>query len=459
MTITREYIKNLIKANAHIRIVNEIIYNENLSGLDLSNATFTDTTFMKVSFVDTVMANTILNGTEFRECDLTGSNFNDTLAEHIKFTKCIIENTNFQDATLKYATFTAETNNKNQPCKDSFVNINFEGAELLGAKFHDIKFDKANFTNTDSKSTLFENCICEDSKFVKTNFNLVKLINCTFKNCDCRNADFQNSKMNNVCFNESDLENANFMNGTLTNLTLDKTITDNVDFTDISLNVEEDYNTDDKSDCNTDVKSTKTDLYDTDAKSIKTDNHDTDVKSIKTDIYNTVQGILKELGFETNIFEYRKIGLASKLSIELTLKEGLRKPNDCTDKIKPSNTFTDEYYGFYISPLTAEYMVKAYKTINGTNKIKDWSVADIMVNCLDITEVNFTTYNTISIDFINDPERCECDGFIIKATKNKTEKINEDKLIKACKTPYGFYLPDDFDYKNNLVLFRGRYKV
>lgn len=159
------------------------------------------------------------------------------------------------------------------------------------------------------------------------------------------------------------------------------------------------------------------------------------------------------------IFEYRKIGLASKLSIELTLKEGLRKPNDCTEKIKPSNTFTDEYYGFYISPLTAEYMVKAYKTINGTNKIKDWSVADIMVNCLDITEVNFTTYNTLLINFINDLERCECDGFIIKATKDKPPIINKDKLIKICKTQYGFYLPDDFDYKNNLVLFRGRYKV
>ena len=159
------------------------------------------------------------------------------------------------------------------------------------------------------------------------------------------------------------------------------------------------------------------------------------------------------------IFEYRKIGLASKLSIELTLKEGIHKPNDCTDKIKPSNIFTDEYYGFYISPLTAEHMVKAYKNIHGTDKLTDWSVADIMVNCLDITEVNFTTYTAILINFINDLERCECDGFIIKATKDKPPIINKDKLIKICKTRYGLYLPTDFDYKNNIVLFRGRYKV
>lgn len=159
------------------------------------------------------------------------------------------------------------------------------------------------------------------------------------------------------------------------------------------------------------------------------------------------------------IFEHRKIGLASKLSIELTLKEGLRKPCDCTDKIKPSNIFTDEYYGFYISPLNAEHMVKAYKNIHGTDKITDWSVADIMVNCLDITEVNFTTYTAILINFINDLERCECDGFIIKMTKDKPPIINKDKLIKICKTRYGLYLPTDFDYKNNIVLFRSRYTI
>ena len=161
----------------------------------------------------------------------------------------------------------------------------------------------------------------------------------------------------------------------------------------------------------------------------------------------------------TAIFEHRKIELAARLSIELTLKEGLRKPCDCTDKIKPSNIFTDEYYGFYISPLNAEHMVKAYKNIHGTNKLTDWSVTDIMVNCLDITEVNFTTYTAILINFINDLERCECDGFIIKATKDKPPIINKDKLIKICKTRYGLYLPTDFDYNNNIVLFRGRYKV
>jgi hypothetical protein len=130
-----------------------------------------------------------------------------------------------------------------------------------------------------------------------------------------------------------------------------------------------------------------------------------------------------------------------------------------TDKIKSNNTFTDEYYGFFISKFNAEHMVKAYKSINGTDKIADWSVADIMVNCLDIQEVNFVTYNEIFIDFINNIERLECDGFIIQVTKDKTTALNDDELITACKTHYGPYLPEDFDYKNNIVLFRGRYYV
>ena len=159
------------------------------------------------------------------------------------------------------------------------------------------------------------------------------------------------------------------------------------------------------------------------------------------------------------VFEYRKIGLATKLSIELTLKKGSHEPHDCTDKIKPNNVFTDEYYGFFISKLNAEHMVKAYKRINSTYRVANWSIADIMVNCLNIQEVNFAAYSEIFIDFINDLERFECDGFIIQATKDKAEKINEDELIAICKTDYGKYLPDDFDYKNNIVLFRGRYKV
>ena len=55
--------------------------------------------------------------------------------------------------------------------------------------------------------------------------------------------------------------------------------------------------------------------------------------------------------------------------------------------------------------------------------------------------------------------RLECDGFILQATKDKITTLNEDELITVCKTHYGDYLPENFDYKNNIVLFRGRYTV
>lgn len=647
MIITREYIENLIKANARIRIANEIIYDEDLSGLNLNNITFLNTKFINVSFINTNMGKNLLENIEFKKCDLTNANLRNALAENITFRKCTLNNTNLTNANLHHT------------------------------KFYDMKFEKANFNEAELTYAFFENCICEDLKCIETSFQYAKLINCTFKNCDfdkaslaysklkgvtgenlkcikmycpslrvdeckfsntnfklsiiadgdirnsnfnnvcfksdilpkyinseynkskpsntalentlfedilfvdtnfenancsnntmhncnfiscnCKNTNFQNSKMDNVCFNKSDLENANFMNNKITELTLEKTITDNIDFTDISLNSKEDLNTDfqfttgsntrfetaDITNANfeysklkaTNFKNTNLtgiklgskhfeQIWDKDDISETIDiagcinkddtlvqpetsnkaNSQSPITALQTDIEKLMEDIINDLKSAREnddetllkayskqitkmkniinriknddklpddvkeatldfisdiaaIFEYRKIGLATKLSIELTLKTGPRKPHDCTDKIKPNNVFTDEYYGFYISKFNAEHMVKAYKIIHGTNKTEDWSVADIMVNCLDIQEVNFAAYNEIFIDFINDLERFECDGFIIQVTKDKAEKINEDELIATCKTHYGFYLPTDFDYKNNIVLFRGRYSV
>ena len=76
-----------------------------------------------------------------------------------------------------------------------------------------------------------------------------------------------------------------------------------------------------------------------------------------------------------------------------------------------------------------------------------------------LTEIIIFILSHKNNEYINDLERCECDGFIIKATKDKPPIINKDKLIKICKTRYGLYLPTDFDYKNNIVLFRGRYTI
>lgn len=175
------------------------------------------------------------------------------------------------------------------------------------------------------------------------------------------------------------------------------------------------------------------------------------------------EAILSFIGDMTAIFERRKIDLAARLSIKFTLTNELHKPNDCTNKIKPQKT--DTYYGIYISKENAEYMVKTYKSIHNKDRIKDWSVADIMVDCLDIQEVNYATYNKISIEFLYNKNRCEWDGFIIKSTKNNDKLLNNNnepyininEMMRNCKNHYSKYLPDNFDYLDNLILFTGTY--
>lgn len=60
---------------------------------------------------------------------------------------------------------------------------------------------------------------------------------------------------------------------------------------------------------------------------------------LSDDIKDTTLDFISDMAA---VFEYRKIELATRLSIELTLKEGLHKPCDCTDKINPNNILKKE---------------------------------------------------------------------------------------------------------------------
>lgn len=490
--------------------------NTNFTNTNLHHTKFHDMKFKKANFTEAELTYAF-----FENCICEDLKCIETSFQYAKLINCTFKNCDFNKASLAYAKLKGVTG-ENLKCikmycpnlnvdECKFNNTNFKLSTITDGDIHNSSFNnvcfesdilpkcinsesnKSKHSSTVLKSTVFENILFKNTTFENTNCSNNTIHNCNFINCNCKNTNFQNSKMDNIYFNRSDLENASFMNSTITKLTLDKTITDNVDWgkEDVSetINIAEFANKDDtpiqpktpnqaglpinalQSDVEKLMQSIINDLT-----SVAKNNDEallkvyskqiTNMKNIidrikndnklPDDIKDTTLDFISDMAA---IFEYRKIGLASKLSIELTLKERLRKPCDCTDKIKPSNIFTDEYYGFYISPLNAEHMVKAYKNIHGTDKLTDWSIADIMVNCLDITEVNFTTYTAILINFINNLERCECDGFIIKATKDKPPIINKDKLIKICKTRYGLYLPTDFDYNNNIVLFRGRYKI
>lgn len=470
-------IKNANVINA--KFINCIMEGCDFSNSNLNEALFHGTTDQYLNTecdinLDTSLTNTTfklahLDGARFTNIRLDSSNFRETHLNNTEFANCLLEIVEFNNASLVGSTLT--------DCR--IIDCDFSQTKCAYAIFENIPGIRNNFTNANLNHALFKNINMSD-----INFQFTAGVNTRFENAGIKNANFEYSKLKDTIFKNTNLTGIKLGNKHFEQIYGKEDVSETIDIAEFvnkdntPIQPKASNQTDSQSPITTlqaDVEKLMKSIID-DLSSVSNDDDEALLKIYSKqiakmkDIINKIKNddrlpddikdaTLDFISDMAAIFEYRKIGLASKLSIELTLKEGIHKPNDCTDKIKPSNTFTDEYYGFYISPLTAEYMVKAYKTINGTNKIADWSVADIMVNCLDITEVNFTTYNTILIDFINDPERCECDGFIIKATKDKTEKINEDKLIKACKTPYGFYLPDDFDYKNNLVLFRGRYKV
>lgn len=464
--------------------INAKFINCTMEGCDFSNSNLNEALFhgttdqylntecdinLDTSLTSTTFKSARLDGARFTNITLYSSSFRETHLNNTEFANCLLEIVEFNNASLVGSTLT--------DCR--IIDCDFREAKCAYAMFENIPGIRNNFTNANLNHALFRNINMSDM-----NFQFTTGVNTRFENAGIKNANFEYSKLKDTIFKNTNLTGIKLGNKHFEQTYGKEDVSETIDIAeyvnkdDTPMQPKTSNQTDSQSPITTlqaDVEKLMKSIID-DLSSVSNDDDEALLKVYSKqiakmkDIINRIknddrlQDDIKDatLDFISDmaaIFEYRKIGLASKLSIELTLKEGLRKPNDCTEKIKPSNTFTDEYYGFYISPLTAEYMVKAYKTINGTNKIKDWSVADIMVNYLDITEVNFTTYNTLLINFINDLERCECDGFIIKATKDKPPIINKDKLIKICKTQYGFYLPDDFDYKNNLVLFRGRYKV
>lgn len=470
-------IKNANVINA--KFINCIMEGCDFSNSNLNEALFHGTTDqylntecdinLDTSLTSTTFKSARLDGARFTNITLYSSSFRETHLNNTEFANCLLEIVEFNNASLVGSTLT--------DCR--IIDCDFREAKCAYAMFENIPGIRNNFTNANLNHALFRNINMSDM-----NFQFTTGVNTRFENAGIKNANFEYSK----------LKATNFKNTNLTGIKLGSKHFEQIwDKDDVSetIDIAECVNkgdtpvqpeTSNKANSQSPITALQTDIKKLmediiDEFGSVSENDDEALLKVYSKQITKIKDILNRVKNDNNlpddvkeatidfisdmaaIFEYRKIGLASKLSIELTLKAGPSEPKDCTDKIKPNDVFTDEYYGFYISPLTAEHMVKAYKNIHGTNKLTDWSVADIMVNCLDITEVNFTTYTAILINFINDLERCECDGFIIKATKDKPPIINKDKLIKICKTHYGFYLPDDFDYKNNIVLFRGRYSV
>ena len=470
-------IKNAKAINA--KFINCNIEGCNFSNSNLDKALFCGSTDqhlntecdinLKTSLTNTTFKSAHIDDAKFTHIELNSNNFREAHLNNTEFINCLLENVEFISASLIGSTLT--------DCR--IIDCNFSQAKCVFTMFDSIPGLRNNFAYANLNHALFKNINMPD-----TNFQFTTGANTRFKTAGIKNANFEYSELKATIFKNTNLTGIKLGNKHFEQMwgkdnisaTIDVAECINKDDTPIQPETPNQVNsTSPITALQTDIEELMQNIIN-DLGSISENDdkallrvYSKQIAKIKDIIgkiknndklpNNIKEATLDFISDMAAIFEYRKIELASKLSIAFTLKAEPHKPKNCTDKIKPNNTFTDEYYGFFISKFNAEHMVKAYKSIHGTDKIEDWSVADIMVDCLDIQEVNFVTYSEIFIDFINDLERLECDGFIIQATKDKPEQINEDELIEACKIHYGDYLPDDFDYKNNIVLFRGRYCI
>lgn len=468
-------IKNAKAINA--KFINCIMEGCDFSNSNLDKALFCGSTNqylntecdinLNTSLTKTTFRSTHLDDAKFTNIELNSSNFRETHLNDAEFTNCLLENVELISASLVGATLT--------DCR--IIECDFSQTNCTFAMFQSIPGIRNNFAHANLNYTLFKNINMSD-----TNFQFTTGVDTRFETAGIENANFEYSKLKATNFKNTNLTSIKLGNKHFEQIWGKNDVSTTIDIAecvnkdDIPMRPKASNQTNSSITApQTDVKKLMLDIIDELGSISENDDeallkiYSKQIAKMK-DIINRIKNDnklpddIKEatLDFISDIaaiFEYRKIGLASKLSIAFTLKNRSHEPCDCTNKIKPSNVFTDEYYGFYISPLTATYMVKAYKSIHSTDRIKDWSVIDIMVDCLDIQEVNFSTYSEILIDFINDLERLECEGFIIQATKDKTTIKHEDELIAICKTHYGMYLPDNFDYKKNFVLFKGRYSV
>ena len=466
------------------KAINAKFINCNTEGCDFSNSNLDKTLFcgstdqhlntecdinLKTSLTNTTFKSAHIDDARFTNIELNSNNFREAHLNNSEFTNCLLENVEFSSASLVGSTLT----------ECGVTDCNFSQANCAFVIFDSIPGLRNNFAYANLNHALFKNINMPD-----TNFQFTTGANTRFETAGIKNANFKYSELKATIFKNTNLTGIKLGNKHFEQMWGKDNISTTIDVAEC-INKDDtpmQPKTSNQTDSQSPITALQTDIEElmqniiNDLGSISENNdkallriYSKQIAKMKDIIgkiknndklpNNIKKATLEFISDMTAIFEYRKIELTSKLSIAFTLKAEPHKPKNCTDKIKPNNTFTDEYYGFFISKFNAEHMVKTYKSINGTEKIADWSVADIMVDCLAIQEVNFVPYREIFIDFINDITRLECDGFIIQATKDKTTTLNEDELITVCKTHYGDYLPENFDYKNNIVLFRGRYCI
>jgi uncharacterized protein YjbI with pentapeptide repeats len=108
-----------------------------LAGIDLSDFVFTDCDFVQCNLGNTILSNTTLNDVRFKDCKLTGLDFEvcNKFLFSMSFKQCNLSWSSFTNRTMKNTLF----NN----CQ--MVQVDFSGANLGGSQFVDCDLQDASF--------------------------------------------------------------------------------------------------------------------------------------------------------------------------------------------------------------------------------------------------------------------------------------------------------------------------
>lgn len=354
-------------------VINAKFINCIMEGCDFSNSNLDETLFhgttdhylntecdinLNTSLTNTTFKSAHLDGARFTNIRMDSSGFKETHLNNTTFANCLLEIVEFNNASLVGSTLT--------DCR--IIDCDFREAKCAYAMFENIPGIRNNFTNANLNQALFKNINMPD-----TNFQFTTGSNTRFETAGIKDANFEYSKLKNTIFKNTNLTGIQLGNKQFEQIYGKEDISETIDIAefvnkdDALIQPKTSNQADSQSPITTlqaDVEKLMKSIID-DLESVSENDNEallgiyskqiTKMKDVINRIKNDdrLTNDIKDttLDFISNmaaIFEYRKIELASKLSIELTLKEGIHKPNDCTKKIKPSNTFTDEYYGFYI---------------------------------------------------------------------------------------------------------------
>lgn len=329
-------IKNAKAINA--KFINCIMEGCDFSNSNLDKALFCGSTNqylntecdinLNTSLTKTTFRSTHLDDAKFTNIELNSSNFRETHLNDAEFTNCLLENVELISASLVGATLT--------DCR--IIECDFSQTNCTFAMFQSIPGIRNNFAHANLNYTLFKNINMSD-----TNFQFTTGVDTRFETAGIENANFEYSKLKATNFKNTNLTSIKLGNKHFEQIWGKNDVSTTIDIAecvnkdDIPMRPKASNQTNSSITApQTDVKKLMLDIIDELGSISENDDeallkiYSKQIAKMK-DIINRIKNDnklpddIKEatLDFISDIaaiFEYRKIGLASKLSIAFTLK-------------------------------------------------------------------------------------------------------------------------------------------